>query len=486
VVEEIMTEAEREIGARDFSAAYSALHRGLEALGDAGLHLALAHHLVLMGDMALDLPRPDLALLNFETAARLMGELGDEGSHAELNERCHELDLALRQPFSSLEEELDWLIELVRHFVRRTARHNELRRLRDPSQHFEFEISAREFEIFCEGHYPRDERLSELDRAVVAFRGWTARRQLATADGRGLLVGAMRRFGLEGVERSLLVVALLPALSPEAQRAFMRLWGDYLKRVPDVAFLAHLVSLDVIEERQALQALGPTSRLCRSGLLRVYPGELPAYTARLHHAVSPADSLVRLALGQAVLSPFHKPPVAHPEWPVIHEAAAAQLGRLLARPDAHVCLEGPTGAGKRSLLEETARALGLPVLEVRLVANPSGAPVADLIRDALSDTRLSDGVLLVDATRQPEEGGKLSEALRLLFRHHAEIPCRLVFAVDDPLDALFDFIDRRALVKLSLPNHAEQEALWRFRLTAAEGLPQAHERIVKELVERFP
>lgn len=472
------------LAAKDYTLAYAELHKALPALSASGLDAALGHHLVLLADTALCLARPDLALLNLRTAQGALRAAGDAAAEG-LTGRITALEGALEAPFASLEDELEWARDVVRRLVRRAARVAVLRKQLDPAQQFEFEIRAEELTLFLEGAYPADDELLLAERDLVALREWTARRWRVTPDG-PFLVAAMRRFNVSGLAREVLLAALAPALWPDVQRAYVRLWGDYLKRQPDVAFLARLVGLNDAEEAEVLRALGHAEPLCAAGLLEVYPGDQAPAVPRLYHGVAVCDALVRFALGQPRVSELQPAgPVSDSGLPELYGQAAATLGSLLVASDARVCLHGPAGSGRRTLVRGVAEALGLPLLELHL-AGLARQGFDALATRALRDARLVGGVLLVDATGAEAKTDDLVALLQPVLTAGRQNPARVVFVIEDALDLLAQALDRRHILRLGYPTVAEQEALWRHHLAAVDAWRPSVEALIHEVVARYP
>lgn len=476
--------ARRLLAAEDHGAAYAELHKALPALGAAGLDAALGHHLKLLADTALRMARPDLALLNLRTALGAFEAAGDPAAGG-LSERIATLEGALEVPFLSPADELDWVRDLVRLLVRRSARAATLRKQLDPAQPFEFEIRAEELTLFLEGGYPADDELLLAEREIVALREWTARRWRVTPDG-PFLVAVMRRFDVAGLAREVLLAALAPALWPDVQRAYMRLWGDYLKRQPDVAFLARLIASNDAEEAEVLRALGHAEPLCASGLLEVYPGDQAPAVPRLYHGVAVCDALVRFALGQPRLSELQRVgPSTEAERPELYGDAAAALGTLLVAPDARICLHGPAGSGRRTLVRGVVESLGLALLELPL-AGVARAGFDTVAARALRDARLLGGVLLVDATGAEAKTDELIALLQPVLTASRQNPARVVFVIEDALDLLVQALDRRHVLRLGYPTAAEQESLWRYHLAAVGGYRSSVEPLIREVVTRYP
>ena len=502
----------------ELRAAYDELHAGLQALSGSVLHETLAQHLLVMADTAMDMHRPDLALQNLRVAAGVFDGLPTatrkQATPGDLATRILTLENALALPFESLEEERRWMLEIVRLWVKRAAREAVLRKELDPSQDFEFEIRAEEFDLFADGSYPADEGLFLLQRECMALREWTLRRQLATPDlhdeveeGEApafrSLTTLMRRFELDANERFLLLLALAPAIYPQVQRAYMRLWGDYLKREPDVAFLARLASIDPgqagqgeatsdsAEELSMLRALGPTARLITSGLLQVYPGNAAAESPRLFHAVAASDVLVRYALGQERVTSLQghddtslDPGGTGAAKPLIDEEAAQRIATALEAEKGAVCVHGPKGSGKRTLVRQVGEELGLPLLELRLRATDQDG-VEALLRGALRDTRILDGLLALDLSGLGTDA-RASEVLHTIFHVRAGLPARLVLVIEDLPDLLWDYLDRQQMVRIAYPTPEDQQALWQYNLERLDLWRSHMAGLVSEVISRYP
>jgi hypothetical protein len=277
--------------------AYRALEEAALALLEAGSDEALFHHLVIMARAASEAGRPDLALLNVSTAAEVAERAGVTDVAA-LEALVKPAASALDVPFASVHDERAVLDEQVRRLLRLAAHRRTLAGSLHPEQRFEYEVTGQELEGILRGaRATGDSALFTLERDVLAGRLLLERRSAATPSDVPTVSGAIGRLGLSPLERDVLLAALAPELDEGFLRAYMRVWGDYTKREPDVGFVCGLVALNPDEQRAARLALEGDARLATLRLVTFgdegqgHPG------LGLRRPVRVAPWLVRLSLG---------------------------------------------------------------------------------------------------------------------------------------------------------------------------------------------
>jgi SpoVK/Ycf46/Vps4 family AAA+-type ATPase len=338
------------------------------------------------------------------------------------------------------------------------------------------------------GKVPRtvDPDLDRLDDQICARRRANAADLAATAEPMPIDVLA-RRAGLDAIAFELFVLALAPEIDEGFARVYQLLGG---KPVLDVAIAARVVTPGDAGASTVRRALAPGGALATLGLLELTgPDGAPAPAPMLATALSVPASVIAYVLGHAVEDPALRRFLA-PARPVLdgagHLPAAllARVAALLADPGALPLLEGPAGAGKRSLVRAACRAAGRPVIELELTA---AAPFAE--RDALAAARLAwlgGATLLIGLPAHDPEAGAAPSWQRGLASlcervHERVVLCRNA-AVASPLDLqLATSPWRLSPVWVPTPEPEQRALVWRDQLGAT-----APDVDVGELARGYP
>jgi hypothetical protein len=369
------------------------------ALIEAGEAEALFDHLVAMAEVASGAGRADLACLNLRTAGEVAAAAG-VAQPDEVRALSSRAEAALSVPFDGILDEVAALGGQLRRMLRLEARRRTLAGSLHPSLRFEYEITGEEFDRFVGGEAgERDAETRGLEREVLAGRIDLSLRQAATTDPGPHLFRVFDRLGLDPVARGVATAALLPAVDERFLRAAMRVWGDYVKREPDVAFLCGLASLNPAEARLARLALEPDGPLASLRVLTLHAPDEGGSTA-LRTRVRPAAWLVRLAIGAprpgTHLADFTDAVAfAATRCDRVHDATAAARAFLSgASPSRALVLAADDPDEGLAVVD--AAAGGRPLFVARPLDPRSPDPVADAL-DAAGEAAGLDGVLVVDA-----------------------------------------------------------------------------------------
>lgn len=455
---------------------YRAMEEAALALIKAGEDAVLFDHLVAMAEVALSSGRPDLACLNLRTAGEVATAAGivQKDEIRQLSERI-EKDLSI--PFDGVLNEVEALGEHVKRLLRLEARRRVLAHSLHPSLRFEYEITGEEFERFVGGFQTEvDLETLSLERDVLAGRIVLGLRRAATKDGM-YLFRIFERLGLDQIAADVAVAALLPCIDERYLRAFMRVWGDYLKREPDVGFLTNLVALNYAEARAARLALESDGMLVALRLLTLHPPEEGGANPN-RMRVRPAPWLVRVALG------LDKPGMHQIGLPETVSLAATMCDSV---HDATSIVRNFLNSGSEAksvviacddyeegLAVVAAAASGRPLHVAKVVRSVD--PVGEAV-EAAGESLGIGGVLIIDASGDAEKVKEILPELLERVTINAVRPVVLIPSDPDslpPLDAM--------ICRLKLPSNEDQIAAWTKLREGAHDPDGAY----REAVTRYP
>ncbi len=288
------------------------------------------------------------------------------------------------------------------------------------------------------------------------------------------LLHIARSFDLTRHQREILTFALMPEVDPNLLRAYRYLSHDASSRGLDARLLALLV-YDTPERRADLaRDLSPLSPLLYYRLLEQEESSGPNESL-LYRRLRPAARLVQMLTGKLdELDPLLYD-VAELVRGTGHGFFAAEARRraeaALGGGEVMLVIQGPRGAGKRTLLAGAARAHGrhLLVIHGRQLAGRSAEAARPLVRSLLREARLLSAVPVIpdvdDLASQDGELGSLPELVSTLCAEHRGPIALTLNRERTPR------IHQRPVIHipLALPTVAERTALWSVEEPSLSG-----------------
>jgi len=396
---------------------------------------------------------------------------------------------AYGSPSEHLRDELRWLaLLLLREVARFRASHP------DPADGFQgIYIGDAEVDRLLRdllgdprpgaaaGEDLESERLaSEADavRASIAAR-------LAAGDRASPLQRLASLFGLDAVDRAVLLVACAPDLDRRFETLYAYLQDDVTRRRPSPGLALALLAASPAEQWPLRPRLAPGAPLLDGGLVRV-EGDAPFLSRTLRCDDRVLDELLdapdRLDVRLRGLAELRQPAARLWRLPPSQqlEERVEALGQLWrrrsprpARPIHPVAaIEGARGSGLEDAARAVAAQLGRPLLDVDLERLIAGAvPAAEAVATLLREAVLHDAVILLgdaqELARQDDRAREARLAIRSLLGD-APVPIALMAARAAELPRL---VPDLPLVRLEVPEPAlgERRRLWSEALER-EGL----------------
>ncbi|TDF97116.1 ATP-binding protein [Paenibacillus piri] len=318
-------------------------------------------------------------------------------------------------------------------------------------------------------------RLGRLEAAVA--------RRLALSERAGTelpLLTAARVFGLQSLERELLVAALVVELDRKYERIFGYLLDDLTCKQPNVGLLLQLHCRDAAAWSRARTALSPSGPLAtyffsgdeadaaRSLLSR--PVRLDRRMAQFlldGYAAEPSEAAARVTQRcgmDARLEPLRIDLELQRQLRTFVGGVYAPE-RQAARKRLALQLWGPPGAGKKLQVKHCCRSFGKPVL----FADAAGLlleeqPFAELLADVLREAILQQAVLCfthVEALFPEEPDAAARQRQRVFFRGLNGYGGLLFLLADKQLKLAAEMKDRWVVdIELKVPEGDAREALW--------------------------
>ncbi|HVV83833.1 MAG TPA: hypothetical protein VHE35_12245, partial [Kofleriaceae bacterium] len=304
------------------------------------------------------------------------------------------------------------------------------------------------------------------------------------------------RFQLTSDEQMLLLVLVVAALDPRVRRMVAYLQNHMARTRLDAGIALALLRDDPEAGRLPWELLHPDGALRVHALVHV---DDDAHGRSLaERALSVPDGIVGFIARGATWLDDEVATFARVETPAVSWDelvwADAERARLRQRIDqaSHrvaltgesggLLLRGPAGAGKKTAVRATCRALRRPLLVVDALRIPPAAPVAvRCLRGALRDARLHDAVVYLEhAEALGADGGATLMALTHLLQRGGQ----LVFLGSEREDRIAAE-EALGLASVRMPRLevGERQQLWRSTLPAAldpGGLA------ARRLAERYP
>jgi hypothetical protein len=291
----------------------------------------------------------------------------------------------------------------------------------------------------------------------------------ADRDGGGLgMFGVIERsFALSGFELDVLVIALAPELDLRYERLYAYLQDDVARRRPTVNLVLDLLCRSAADKLRRRAHFAPAAPLVRSGLVRLDPDPAQPAPPLLAHAVTLAEPVVRLLLGEP------SPPAPAPFRRVVTPGAVHDLPPALRRLPALVSaqagcvyLHGGTGAARCEAAEAVAGAAGTPLVVVDVAGAAAAVALGEALPAALLDARLRGAVLCLDGFDALHGEGQRAQQ-RLALEQLAGWPGGAVLTGAHPWVPTGGLPLHVIDVAVTVPTVDERRACWRRHLTAA-------------------
>ena len=370
----------------------------------------------------------------------------------------------LAQPFPTPAAAVAAEIARIALVVRRALRTAELERDLGADTHgYDVGLAHRELARLAHpiGRAPRlvDPELASLDERIEARTRTNAADRAATPQPMPLDVLAQRA-QLDPVGLDLFLLALAPELDDGFARVYELLGG---KRFLDLSTAGRVLAPDDAGARAVRQALSPAGALVRFGLLELSCGD---GAPTLGTTISVPAPVVAFLLGHEAEDPLLRPVLVTAPRSSDAGAAHALLPRvhaLLGDPGALMLLEGPAGAGKRSLVRAACVEEGRSLVELQLA---SGLPFTE--REALAAARIAwlrGATLLVGLPPQDAEGRWRAGISRLLCGSSQRVVLCRDCDAPNHLDLRFSQL-RLSPIWVPVPDARTRTELWRGQLHA--------------------
>jgi hypothetical protein len=289
-------------------------------------------------------------------------------------------------------------------------------------------------------------------------------------------------FGLDAIDRDIVLVGLAPEIDLRYERLFAYLQDDVSRRRPSVDLALNLLCPSFEAKLVARARFVATAPLVRHRLIELFDDPsrpnppLLGKHLRLHDRVASfllgGDDLDAplLSCARVVDPPINE---GDPSDPAVNDVRVDRLAAEAREGTLIVHLRGPRGAGKRAFAERLSARLGLRVLTVdgeRLAASTNVAPEL-LVRLAVREAKLQRAALFLgglDALIAPDrwslrealEGALAAEGASTL------LPLTIVAgrAAWEPDGAAI--LRALRVVDVAPPTHAERVGAWERALGA--------------------
>jgi AAA+ superfamily predicted ATPase len=288
-------------------------------------------------------------------------------------------------------------------------------------------------------------------------------------------------FQLSDLEQRLLVAASAPRLSMSVSRAYSFAWADFSVKQPTAGFLAELVSTNQQEMEEALNSLESGATLARYRLIVLHEHDRWKPTTPLIHAPVAVPQrvldFIRGVGGEAAAldgCTLHEGGEELDSLIIEEDARAALMSAMRVSP-ARVCLQGPQGVGRRTVMRALAEAAGQRLLEVDLslaLTPPESSPahqrpqILPMLAEVLREARLHNALVLlrmdgIDGHPMEEVLRQRAAAFRALIKHY---PGGLAASISDQGQLVAQVLGDFPTVTLRLPAADGQRALWQRAL----------------------
>ncbi len=388
---------------------------------------------------------------------------------------------------------LDWVRVLVRRLVLRqppAARPT-------PDGLSSITVRHEEMAVWLRGdEAPPDGELAQA--GAEAGQGWIrlqARLERSAREGVDLPLERLRGFfGLADDEVRVVAALFAPEVDDGVLRAYRYAWNDFTRKQVEIGFLLDLLGATAAERDGLRRRLAPLERLRRHQLLSLGPEvrddeEVPfsARSVRLANRVVDFlrgdDRLDESLLG---LCEYIEPACTLEELLVpegVQEQIRFSLVERRRGRSGPVLLEGPSGVGKRSLVEALAGELAQPFVVADLDAifedpRPTGELLATVLREAAlvgGIAYFAAGAALPDEVTRPQ-AARLATVL-------GGAPGALFIGLTVRPPWLSRALPGAPRVRVPVPTTEVREALW--RRTIARGVRLSSSVDLAELAQRY-
>ncbi len=314
------------------------------------------------------------------------------------------------------------------------------------------------------GKAPRiiDPDLDRLDQQIAERARINAADRAATARPMPLDMLA-ERANLDAVGLDLFLLALAPEIDDGFARVYQLLGG---KRRLDLATAARVLAPDDAGASALRHALSPSGTLATFGLLELTGADgAPVASPTLGTSITVPAPVVAFVLGHDAEDPLLTPYLV--STLLVADCAnhelRARVAALLADPGALIFLEGPAGAGKRSLVRGACLDDAKPLLELQLTP---ALPFTE--REALAAARMAwlrGATLLVGLPPQDSDGRWQAGVARLLATSIERVVLCRDCTTPNHLDIRFSRL-RLSPVWVPVPSAETRATIWRDHLGA--------------------
>ena len=343
----------------------------------------------------------------------------------------------------------------------------------------------------------------EIDRLLHSDEGWTEG-QVASREQAGALrneidariadtAGTPTRlrlshlcsvFGLNPLERDLVLLALAPEVDLRYQRLFAYLQDDVSRKRPTLDLGLRLFCSNIDERIEARALLAESAPLVAMCLLELQEDPQERAAPLLERYLRLDDRVADFLLGSDRLDGrlYSNLRVASCIAPsrdlqelVIPEELAARLRKfsLIDSRRPTVCLfQGPQGAGKKLAAEGICRELGRSMIVADVPAMlASGMPFQKLFRLVMREVRLYGSILYLDRWHEviADDHQRLA-AIRSIEQELERFPALIVMgsqsAWQPDAPGIYDFIS----IEFPLPDERLRRRIWQTHLSNGHGI----------------
>ncbi|MEW5868194.1 MAG: ATP-binding protein [Chloroflexota bacterium] len=316
----------------------------------------------------------------------------------------------------------------------------------------------------------------EPDLSPIELRRWLDRRERASLRaGVDLpLVRVAERFGLDGFERSVLLLALAVEIDSRYESLFAYVQNDVTKKRPTVDLALRLLCATVDESLRRRQVFSPAAPLLAGGLLSLYDDPQDRQPPLLARLLKADECITTYLLGAPCLDsrllPFCQQRT--PESSSETETEITVVVRQSLERGCVLVLHGPQDAGKLAGAEAACGAVQRPLLVVDLEA----ALEASLDVDALvvllrKEALLSDAAIYLDRFEALLDGPRDSSRRALALVRRLARPGQLLFVGSRSSWQPGGWLEETPLLTFtcSLPDFPVRLQAWQAALEAEAG-----------------
>ncbi len=310
------------------------------------------------------------------------------------------------------------------------------------------------------GKSPRtiDPDLDQLDQQIAARARTNTADRVVTPRPMPLDVLAQRA-NLDAIGLDLFLLALAPEIDDGFARVYELLGG---KRCLDLSIAARVLAPDDAGASAVRHALTPGCALATFGLLALSSAD---GTPTLGTSITVPAPVVAFLLGHDAEDPLLRPflVTAMRSLADTEHALRPRVAALLADPGALMFLEGPAGAGKRSLARSACLDVGRPLIELQLTSTQAFTE-----SEALATARMAwlrGATILVGLPPQDSDARWQSGIAHLLAISNERVVLCRDSATPSHADLRFSRL-RLSPVWVPIPTAETRTTIWRDHLGA--------------------